>query len=329
MPRNRKWTEDTLRAEIANHSTLKSFREANAGGYAMLRKLKLFHLIEHFKEQKISRGKGTIYTKEVIAKEALKYDELKDFRENSRQHYKAAVRNNWLQEVTAHIKNRVYWTEERVRAVAEKHTVLKEFMTKDRPAYSASHKWGIYKEITAHMERGTRPTDTWEKSEVLERAAKFKRVTEFSNKDRRAWHAAKQNGWLEEATAHMIKPKKNTKKDIAEVAQNYTVLKDFRKENKYLYKKAKDNGWLAELTGHMESRFSKRERLEAANSEREVEVSRYSSWEQFLPVITKEEVLEASLKFDSISAFIDAHPEYYIEAEALGYLSEITDRMSL
>ena len=69
-------------------------------------------------------GSGPIlYTKEVCAKEAKKYQYKKDFKEANESMYVVAHRNGWLNEICAHMKKypsaKLIWTEEKLKEVVK------------------------------------------------------------------------------------------------------------------------------------------------------------------------------------------------------------------
>ena len=62
------------------------------------------------------------------------------------------------------------------------------------------------------------------KNEILKKALQFKTRTEFKNSENGAYHAARKQGFLDEACKHMdVKRHSWTLKQLEDRAKNYTI----------------------------------------------------------------------------------------------------------
>jgi hypothetical protein len=96
----------------------------------------------------------------------------------------------------------------------------------------------------------------WTHEKTLEDAKKYKTRSEWKKNNSSAYTAARQRGWLDEATAHMkrmIKPNGYwTKQRVTESAKNYLTRNAWsRSAESAAYDVARANGWLDEACKHM------------------------------------------------------------------------------
>ena len=91
--------------------------------------------------------------------DALKYDKIKDFEENSPSAYASARKNGWFYDICSHInykhvlmrKPADYWNYERCKYEALKYESRSEFMIINNSAYRSSIKNGWLDELCSHM----------------------------------------------------------------------------------------------------------------------------------------------------------------------------------
>jgi ribosomal protein L32E len=149
------------------------------------------------------------WTEERLMESAKKYDCYSDWIKNEDKAYKAACKKGLIDKCTAHmnltIKPAGYWTKELLLAEARKWNTLKEWRELGEGIYRAK-PLGCYEECIAHMVFDIKPSGYWNvKENVLAEALKYSSKSEWQEKSNGSKKAAKQNGWYEEATAHMIK----------------------------------------------------------------------------------------------------------------------------
>ena len=90
----------------------------------------------------------------------------------------------------------------------------------------------------------------------LERALKCKSKKEFHDRFKKAYRAAKDNGWYDEVTSHMEKyvhPRKYTLDEVKEIAKKYKTKHDFIVSEPVIYGWCVRHGFLDEVTNGLES----------------------------------------------------------------------------
>lgn len=98
------------------------------------------------------------------------------------------------------------------------------------------------------------------KGEVIASASRFDKISHWEHYDPQASYAARVNGWLEEATSHMIQkrvvstPHRLTNAEIFESAKIHLYKGDWHKHDSRAYQAAKLRGIFKDATSHMESR---------------------------------------------------------------------------
>ena len=102
----------------------------------------------------------------------------------------------------------------------------------------------------------------WTKQAVLNDALKYKTLKDWSSNDNAASQIAYKNGWIKEATIHMLQTQKPkgywTKGRVLMSALNYQSSSDWIKGERGAWSKAQANGWLEEATAHMPNRQNKK-----------------------------------------------------------------------
>jgi len=91
----------------------------------------------------------------------------------------------------------------------------------------------------------------WTKEIVLDIARQFHTVRDWIQFNSGSYAAASKNGWLLEATAHMIKPRPWTKQRMIQVASQYTSVAEFCNEQASCAVVANRVGLYHEITAHM------------------------------------------------------------------------------
>jgi hypothetical protein len=118
-------------------------------------------------------------------------------------------RRNLNLEELAVLGNLGVWTKDAVIKDALKYETLKEWSSNKNAASQIAYKNGWIKEATAHMIPAQKPKGYWTKEKVLKSAQGFQFRSDWLKQDKSAYATAQAKGWLEEATAHMLKKKIN------------------------------------------------------------------------------------------------------------------------
>jgi hypothetical protein len=96
-----------------------------------------------------------------------------------------------------------YWTKKQCLIEAKKYQTISEFRNESPSAYATSKANGWHKIVTKHLKRKKLPNFYWTKSMVLEEAKKYTNRSVFQTRSKKAWHAARANGWLDYVCKHM------------------------------------------------------------------------------------------------------------------------------
>jgi hypothetical protein len=92
------------------------------------------------------------WTKEVVHKIALDYDNLSDFIKNAKNAYGASKKYGWFEEISSHMKtSSIKWTKEMIASEAKKYKTKEGFRKGSPKAHDRAYSWGIMDEITQHM----------------------------------------------------------------------------------------------------------------------------------------------------------------------------------
>jgi hypothetical protein len=136
-----------------------------------------------------------------------------------------------------------------------KYNSLLEWRKAEPKAYASAYNKGYIEEICLKFgwvipskELTNMPNGYWNiKENVLAEAKKYKTTSEWKKKSRGSYKSAKRNGWLEEASAHMVKKELLTKELCIESAKNFKSMSEWKNSENYMYRVAMNNGWLDEI----------------------------------------------------------------------------------
>ena len=167
MPRNNilsgsqnplfKWSYEALKEESLKYKTKSEFQKGSNGAYTTaLKKDILEEICRHMPiYTKIGKtNPNFVWSDENIQKEALKYDNKKDFKIGSRGAYEAAVRRNSLNKVCSHMTRlQKRWSEMELIEEALKYESKSEFESNNPSAYNSARTRGLLNKISKHMKR--------------------------------------------------------------------------------------------------------------------------------------------------------------------------------
>ena len=141
------------------------------------------------------------WTKEKVALAAKRCSTLSLFRHNAKGAYKAAIDNDWLDEVTKHMKpNRQKWTKERIIELAKNFSTIADFRRNEPSAYQTAKANSWIKEASEHMI----PLNIqWSDQMIIDEAKKYKTRREFEVKSPSACAIARTRKLMDIACAHM------------------------------------------------------------------------------------------------------------------------------
>jgi len=193
------------------------------------------------------------WTKERCQIEALKYDNVKDYREKCLS-YRSATRNGWLDEICSHmnrrdINPRGHWTKERCQIEALKYKSRMDFSDNCPVGYTTSIKNGWLDEICSHMiKKDTKPKGHWTKKRCHIESLKYKSRSEFQKNDISPYMISNRNGWLDEICSHMIETRKPngywSKEKCIEEALKYKTKEEFRINSRTPHDKCVKYKWI-------------------------------------------------------------------------------------
>lgn len=155
-------------------------------------------------------------------------------------------------------KHRGYWTKGKCAEIAIGCGTRVAFKRASPTAYRVARENKWLDEICARMPIvAPRPNFKWPRERILETALHYTDFLSFYDNEKGAYYAARNQGIIDEATAHMTrrpfkKPQTLTKERCTEVALKCKTRKEFRSRFNSAYSVAKRNDWLSDMTGHMQ-----------------------------------------------------------------------------
>lgn len=188
--------------ELRERYSLSSFRAASESGYRTILKLSPHILLFAFNHKK-----QTIWNKDLVIKEALKYEKISDWKRNSKNSYSYACRKKIIPECTSHMKNirkkviQTMWTDEMIISDSLKYKTLTEWILKSKNSYQMAHKRKITDQI--HLFKDLHRTN-WDVNFIKIEALKYKTIKEWSVHSNSSYQASRRFGIHEECISHMI-----------------------------------------------------------------------------------------------------------------------------
>lgn len=210
------------------------------------------------------RDVNTFFNEKTCLDDALKYDNISDYRKNSPTSYDYARKRGLLSKVTEHMKKRVtikeYWTLEKITELAFKYDDFSIFKKENAQCYRIAQANGWIQQITSHMKRKTKPVGFWNsKQNCMEESLKYNHMSDFKKNSPGAYAGAVNNGFLREITSHFTKPIKDiywTFNKIKEYFDLCNSIKEIKEKYPLAYAAAKRLKILPEVSKHM-SRYCK------------------------------------------------------------------------
>ena len=147
------WTFDKVKQAAEKYRTKAEFRSNRPGAYQMAYNNNwLDDVTKHMEELKKPKN---YWTYDMVKQEAEKYTTKSDFSKSSPGAYASALKFNWLDDVTNHMKlvkgGYGYWTFDTVKQEAEKYNTKTEFQKGSPSAYTLAQKNNWLDDVTKHM----------------------------------------------------------------------------------------------------------------------------------------------------------------------------------
>jgi hypothetical protein len=155
----------------------------------------------------IQRGFWT--NKENVLADAQKYSYQAEWAKASGGAFSSAKRHGWLEEACSHMTSPKvpmgHWTLDRLLEDSQHYQTPTEWKKASASAHATACAHGWLEQCCAHMLRDRMPSGYWTKERVIESARQFSTVASWSLAAGDAYDAAKRNGWMKDASAHMVK----------------------------------------------------------------------------------------------------------------------------
>lgn len=199
MEVKRFWTEDEIFDAARPYKTRTEFQQGNSRAYQAARSRNILDdVCAHMTVVKQPTGH---WTKEEIMKVAKAEKSYKDFSNNARGAYLAAVRMKITEEIKTLYKTparRKNWTREDVLAESKNYKTRSEFRNNSKAAYNAAQRNGWLDEACEHMTASTHkvPRGFWTRDKVMLEAIKYDSKIEFQKGSTVAYQKAHRSNWL-------------------------------------------------------------------------------------------------------------------------------------
>ena len=142
-----KWTFDAIVDVAKNYENVDEFKRNESVAYQKVIK-------KSWKEELIKtlgdswaiskrRSRTVDFSFEKIVEIAKNYTEKSEFVAKERSAYNKALNNGWIDEICAHMKQRVSWSQSKVIEEAKKYSSYTEFTKKSASAQRTAYRMGI------------------------------------------------------------------------------------------------------------------------------------------------------------------------------------------
>lgn len=199
------------------------------------------------------------WTYEKCKEVALGCETLKIFRHSFGRAYVVAKQHDWIKDICQHMgktERITRWTIKNSYVEALKFSNRSGFADKSSRAYEILRKNKKLDDACKHMNKPYESNFKWNKEMCQKIALNYKYRMEFQVGDKKAYEAAKNNGWLNDICTHMIFKKLpsghwNNIENCRLIASKYNTKTEFFKFSPHVYTKSLKFGWLDEICKHM------------------------------------------------------------------------------
>jgi very-short-patch-repair endonuclease len=279
------WTEEKRRDSAQRFSTVQSWSLGDPPAYDAAKRGGWVDVVTAHMHQVFSHGEHTIYLflkqNDIEFVHQKRFDGLKDkaplpfdfflpeydlvIEYHGRQHFETSKSSMFRKELAA-IQRRDAIKEEfakqngfgYLQVSAQKVDEIEAAVSTRLQEIAASRGWLLQlsrRDLTFEERRKVASLGVWTKDAVLDDARRFSSLTEWSRSGTAALQVAYRNGWVAEATAHMIatqKPKGYWSKDrVLEDAKRFGSKMQWFASSPSAYATAQAKGWLGDATEHM------------------------------------------------------------------------------
>jgi predicted GIY-YIG superfamily endonuclease len=246
------WNYEICKKESQKFNSITEFQKNSRGAYkSAYRNNWLYEFFPMSLEDKRIKYWSD---KDKCQQEALKYSALSYFKKYSSIAYKVSLDNNWLDDITSHMKKKKITTKEEVLEEALKYKHRTQFREGSKRIASLVIKNGWWEEACAHMISLHSPTiNHWTIEMLKEESSKYTIRSEFQKNHRQAYNYAIRKGWIDEACSHMHKRESvpmgfwSVKENCHKESTKYVKASDFQKGCSGAYKAAVKNKWMNEF----------------------------------------------------------------------------------
>jgi len=308
---------------------------------------------------------SSFYTLENCQASARKYTTKMEWANSEdRKFHKAAYTRGWLEQCCAHMAvvqlPHGYWTKERCKTIARQYKTRWEWVRESPSSYHTASRKGWRDECTLHMEEFRKPNGYWNKERCMEIARQFNTLGEWQKNHGTSCGIARNKGWVDECSAHMIKNRKSpghwTLETCLQSAIRFQTKKEWKTGDGHAYAAAGKLGYMDLCCKHMSKtprmvKFTKEVCLAAAKKynirqdwRESVDAGTYraannNGWLEeccaHMTVVftpsgwwTLERCLEISRQYTTRGEWQKTHSTSYQAARKHGFLNECTAHMT-
>jgi hypothetical protein len=155
----------------------------------------------------------SVWTKDKLRDDALKYNKLSDWSKNNRSAVQTAKNfgKEFYDDITSHMFKRKTnkYTEEELENIVKKYSSLKDFVKNDYNAWQQVNNKGeeFYKKITSHLKRDRKERKKLSDDDLEILAKNFSYLVDFRKKEYGPYQQAIKRGkeFFNRITSHMVK----------------------------------------------------------------------------------------------------------------------------
>ena len=286
-----KWTDELLKNSSSKYKSVKEWRIKEASAYATAAAR---GLLKELTKQMTKIGEKGFWTKKKVQKSALKYKTKVEWMTNEDAAYRAASKNNWIDELTKHM---IPIGNKKMRCVYSISVTGKKIIYIGLTGYFERRMSDHFRDspqilkLIKEYGKNSIITKQLTKYILAEKAIKLERrlVDRYRKRNFIVINKAKAGG----LGGNTIKW---TKKKIIKEAKKYQTIKDWLKKDKLSYAAAWNMNILGQATKHMIRLWEKK-------------------W-------TDEKVIKAALKFKSFKDWLEKDKKSYAAAQQRKLLSD-------
>jgi|ERR1035437_2641204 hypothetical protein len=192
------WTIEEIQLIANKYTTRHDFYTNDKNAYDAASKRKILNKVCVHMEP-ILQHPANYWTKELCHELAKKFTSRINFQKNESGAYQAAQKNNWLDEICAHMKLKSKTNQQLAEAATLYNTRI-DFKNGDPSSYDVAQRRKIMDEICSHM---TLLRKSWTTEELIVEAKKYNTRVAFKNGNSSAYESSCRKGIMDEICKHM------------------------------------------------------------------------------------------------------------------------------